>query len=202
MLEEALETRAWRPRLRDDDYIFVLRQVPDVEELQRWLCDRWPGCRQVVLSQLTGGALLSATAGAAIAGLTEVLVIDLADILFPGGPANPDDVFRANVGACVPCFRSDDADYSYLRFESGRVVEAAEKRVISDRASSGVYMFRDPAVFLSAVAYSIAHRDTLAFRGKLFVCPAVNGVLAAGFDVESPLLETVTPVGKAFHTSA
>jgi hypothetical protein len=101
----------------------------------------------------------------------------------------------------VPVFTADEGCYSYLRIEGGRVIEAREKLVISDNASAGVYMFRDVQTFLRAASHSIDHRDTLSWKGALFICPMVNGVIAAGQEVLAPHVPNCVPVGKMFHES-
>lgn len=200
LIEVALEGRPWRRAgvVKDEDYVFILRDVPEVARLAAFLGERWPGSRVVMVSALTGGALLSALAGVALADPARPLMIDLADILFAC-----DHDFSApwpvGLGAVVPCFTSDESCYSYLREENGRIVEAAEKRVISDKASAGVYVFRDPAVFLAAAAHSLAHRESLTYKGILFVCPAMNGVLAQGLEVAAHPATDVQPIGKLFH---
>lgn len=201
LIEVALEGRSWRPMLRGEDYVFVVREVAGVGRLVDFLTSRWLGCRVATVSALTGGALLSALAGVALADPTRPLMIDLADILFvcEHDFAAP---WPAGLGAVTPCFPSEESCYSYIREEDGRVVEAAEKRVISDKASAGVYVFRDPGVFLAAAAHSLANRERLAYRGVLFVCPAMNGVLAQGLDVAAPPVTDVRPVGKLFHGNA
>ncbi len=200
LLDVALNGRAWRGKLTGADYVFVVREVDGIAELIAWLGEAWPGCRIVRLPALTGGALYSVLAGvAAYEGDAEVLIVDLADIIFGDGPVDPEQMFDPGVGMIVPCFTSDEPCYSYLRTEMGQVVEAAEKRVISDAASAGVYMFRDRAVFLEAAAHSIRHRERLAHKGALFICPMANGVIDAGLRVLAPHLAAVAPAGKAFH---
>jgi len=200
ILETALRGRAWAldGSLGSSDYVFVLRETPRLDVLRCYLESGWPGSRVATVSTLTGGALFSALAGVALVEGDETLCIDLADIFFDG-PAPFWSNWAREVGAVTPCFLSDDPAYSYLRREGEVVVEAAEKRVISDRASAGVYFFRDCIVYLQAAAHSILNRRALAYRNTLFVCPSMNGVLAAGLKVEAPLVTNVIPMSKAFH---
>jgi hypothetical protein len=200
LIEAALNSRAWRTRLASEDFVFVLRQVEGVEALQAFLKSRWPGSAVVTLSTLTRGAMMSALAGAALVGPNEPLIIDLADMLFTSDltlafdPTGP-------VGAIAPCFTASDPCYSYLRSLEGRVVEIAEKRVISSDASVGVYGFRDTAVFLRAAAYALDHAPTLTHAGLFFVAPMLNGVLDQGLEVLAPPVHDVEPIGKMFHDS-
>jgi hypothetical protein len=182
------------------DYIFVVRQVEGIEKLEDWLSVNWPDCGIIRIPYMTGGAMFTAMVGVALLpDEDELLIVDLADILFENCPDDPCAQISDTIGVVVPCFLDDDPCYSYLRFDAGKVVEAAEKRVISDHASAGVYIFRNRSLYLSAAAYSIAHADKMMFKGIQFVCPMVNGVLAAGFEVVAPLVGPVTPVGKMFH---
>ncbi len=198
LLVAALETRAWRPQMEGEDYIFVVREVAALQTLRNALHASWPGCQVVTISHPSEGALLSALAGVALAANGAPLCIDLADILFKG-PENFWSDWAPEFGAATPCFISSDPAYSYLRFKGDHVVEAAEKRVISDYASAGVYFFRDSSIFLEAAAHSLRHREALSFKGALFVCPTMNGVLAQGLKVAAPLVQEPVPIGKMFH---
>nr|AGU12316.1 hypothetical protein [uncultured organism] len=200
LLEAALRPRAWAGRLAPDDHIFVLRETTGHADLVAFLRDGWPGCRIVTLSHLSGGALFSCLAAMALVAADEALIIDLADVLFADGPADPSALFaEAACGAIVPVFPSDEPCYSYLKMRDGQVSEAREKQVISDNASAGVYMFRSVEIFLRAAAHSIAHRDDLAHKGSLFICPMINGVIADGHTVIAPGISDCRPVGKIFH---
>jgi hypothetical protein len=98
----------------------------------------------------------------------------------------------AHADALVLTFPSHNPVYSYLRTDaSGRVVEAAEKKRISARASAGTYFFASPAVYLRALAHSLDHRANVTHNGLFFVCPLYNGVIAGGGKV---VLEDVRSV--------
>ncbi len=181
LLQVALDQRAWRGRLESRDYIFVVREVEGLEQLEQALRALWPECRIVRLSHLTGGALYSALAAMSLVAPDEPVIVDLADILFTEGPEDPEHLFKAqDWGAIVPVFQSTEPCYSYLEIEDGRVLRAREKQVISDHASAGVYMFASPQLYLTAAVHSLQQRDELSYRNLLFICPMVNGVIAAG----------------------
>ncbi|WP_137136956.1 hypothetical protein [Rhizobium sp. FKY42] len=200
LLQVALEQRAWRDRLESRDYIFVLRDVEGLDQLEQALRAMWPDCRIVRLSHLTGGALYSALGAMSLVAPDEPVIVDLADILFTEGPEDPEHLFKArDWGAIVPVFQSTEPCYSYLEIEDGSVLRAREKQVISDHASAGVYMFANPQIYLTAAVHSLQQRDELSYRNLLFICPMVNGVIAAGKQVLAPAIRAVQPVGKLFH---
>lgn len=196
----ALESRPWieSGEVSGQDLIFVFREQPEVSLVQPVLDQRFPGHRSVTLSQGTGGALLSALAGAALINDERPLCVDLVDILFEWSDWPGSALWREGLGGAAPSFTSSDPAYSYFEMDGDRVVRAAEKVVISDRASAGAYLFRDLGVFLSAAGHSIANKATLCYRNTLFVCPAMNGVLAQGLDVAAPRVSDVRPVSKLF----
>ena len=79
----------------------------------------------------------------------------------------------------LPCFKATDPRYSYARLdEYGYVVETAEKRVISNWASNGMYYFKRGKDFVTA-AEVICHQH-LAEAGELYVAPCYNQLLLSG----------------------
>lgn len=203
LIEATLNARAWAGKLAPEDYVFVIREVPRLSELDSYLRATWPGCRIVTLSDLTGGALFSVLAAMALVKPDEPLIVDLADILFETGPTDPEALFaRECLGAVVPVFTSSEDCYSYLAIVNGLATCAREKQVISNSASGGVYIFRDVQVFLRAAAHNIDHRQAMSVRSILFICPMINGVIAEGLTVLAPHVDDCRPVGKIFHETA
>lgn len=197
----ALEGRPWirSGQVSGRDMIFVLRDLPEAALVRSVLEARFPGHRTVILSELTGGALFSALAGAALIGDDRPVCVDLVDILYDWADWPGAAPWREGLGGVAPSFASRDPAYSYFEMDGQAVTRAAEKVVISERASAGTYLFRDTGVFLSAAGHSFANRASLSHRDVLFVCPALNGVLAQGLSVEAPPVTGVRPVGKLFH---
>lgn len=198
LVSSTLRMRGWAKALCSSDYVFVVREVPEVGRLCSFLEENWPGSSIVRLSKLTQGALFSVLAAISQVNAEDVVMVDLADIMFSELSSEEISVFSDDVGAIVPVFRSSDPVYSYLRKENGRVIEAREKVVISEDASAGVYVFKNASLFLRAAAHNIENWDRYAFRGALFICPMINGVVSEGFNVLTPTLEQVRPVGKVF----
>lgn len=207
LLRRTLEARPWwkAGRVAAADMIFVLREGPELTDLRAAVTSWYPGCRIVVLSHLTQGALLSAIAGsAAVAALHDPLIIDLADIIYDSN-ADVGHIFAQNtdLGAIVPYFMADDPCYSYLRIgPHGDVIEAAEKRVISNYASAGTYIFRSVGEFLGAAGNCLTTApEELTVRDALFVCPVVNGLIRQGKRVTPLPVMYVRPISKVLHGS-
>lgn len=127
------------------------------------------------------------TAGAAC---TALMAIDHVDNGEPLLIANGDAVLDADITQIVAgfhqrgldggivAFRSAHPRWSHVRVdEEGLVVEAAEKKPISDLATSGHYYFREGRSFVSAVQESI--RKDAHVNNAFFVCPCYNELVLA-----------------------
>jgi hypothetical protein len=203
LVKRAITSRAWWQKglLKPEHMVFVLRRMPEAEAVSQRLDEWFPGSQRVWLSHLSGGALLSALAGTALMGAEEApLCIDLVDLLYDCADTIVERFADKTVGGVVPWFSSSESCYSYFDVNAaGRVTRAVEKQVISSYASAGTYFFCNTATFLGAAAHSLANPSTVAYKNIFFVCPAMNGVIANGLDVQLTPVDNVRPVSKLFH---
>jgi hypothetical protein len=193
LLQHVLASRPWAPDVRG--YTFILKDGDLMRTFSEQYLRPWfPDSTVVYLSSFTRGAACSAMAGVACQRDPHVpLIVDLADILYSSNLNVASRLMRSTrCGGLALTFSSTNPSYSYLRLdEAGRVIEAAEKKLISTNASAGTYIFRNSAIYLSAVAHAYANEATQAYNNLFYVCPLFNGVLAQGLEVE---LETVSDV--------
>ena len=86
------------------------------------------------------------------------------------------------VSGGILTFRSDHPKWSYARTDhEGRVTEVAEKVVISDQATVGIYYFRHGSDFVRFAKQMIA--KDIRVNGEFYVCPVFNQLIQAGLDV-------------------
>lgn len=203
LIQVAIESRHWYQcgELQASGMIFVLRASPHTDETVAFLQRTFQGCRIVLVSHLTRGALLTSLAGLSVIENYDVpIVVDLVDILYESrlevGQLFSSD---AEVGGVLPYFKSSNPKYSYLSCEAGWVVKTAEKEVISDCASAGTYFFRNMSVFLHACLHSVERESEFAVKGILFLCPAFNGVVAQGRRVLPVEVGNVREISLLFH---
>ena len=95
-------------------------------------------------------------------------------------------VFRmANeqVDAGIIVFPSENPKYSYVRTVNSKVVEIAEKVAISNKATAGVFYFRDSEILLKCIEWAILNRITT--DGNYYLAPAINYLVSQGKKVST-----------------
>ncbi len=203
LIEATLGRRAWllSGDLQPSDIVFILRSTAVTETARSRLDQLFPGSRSVCLSSPTGGALLSALAGAAFAGRGEgTFLVDLADLGFDATADLSRRLMRP-VAGFIPWFRSSDPAFSYMGLDDDRVIETAEKRVISDAASAGVYSFATVSHFLAAAGGCLADPSAFLVNGAFYICPAYNVLISQGRRIEAGEVHNVKAYSKQFHAT-
>jgi NDP-sugar pyrophosphorylase family protein len=109
----------------------------------------------------------------------------LADTL-PGKPAG--------VAGVISVFQAPGDKWSFARCdEFGRVLECAEKRRISDWATTGLYHFSRGGDFVRHAEVMIAADERE--RGEFYVAPLYNRMIAEGADIRVDVAEEVWVLG-------
>lgn len=85
----------------------------------------------------------------------------------------------AGVDAAIMTFPSNESRWSYSLEEGGRVIRVAEKQVISDQATVGLYYFAKGRYFVEAAHKMI--KKNIRVNNEFYVCPAFNELVAERF---------------------
>jgi dTDP-glucose pyrophosphorylase len=92
-----------------------------------------------------------------------------------------DSEFRSLDGSIL-VMRDSDAKWSYVRLgESEQVLEVKEKEVISNLATCGVYLFKNPGDFYSALERAVTAVETV--NGEYYVGPLFNSLVLGGKNI-------------------
>lgn len=200
LFEYCLESRPWKRsgELEEKRLIFVLRQTAQAESIFRHIARRYPESKQIVLSHLSRGALMSALAGVSlIEDLSTPLVIDLADIAF-SADFSPTELFHRHrrLGGLVPYFHSQKSCYSYITMNRDRhVLECAEKKLISSHATAGCYFFRNLHLFMRCADNSLQTEDPY----KYYLAPLFNVLPRINFYAEGIAVDQVQEYSADLH---
>jgi len=167
---------------RDARFLFVVHQ----EEIARFSLDRTlrlltdGRCEIVALRRPTQGALCSS-----------LLTIDDLELDKPVVVANGDQIIDTDLPSVLASFRNGGARAGVITFESvhprwsyvaidnsGSVVQAAEKNVISRNAIAGLYYFETARIFVDAAMRSIENKAQV--DGQYFIAPCLNEIILNG----------------------
>jgi len=82
--------------------------------------------------------------------------------------------FCKNLDGCIPFFLSDSPKHSYSRvdYSTGYVTQVAEKQVISNFATVGLYYFKSGLEYASCAEEMI--KRNVRFNNEFYICPVYN----------------------------
>ena len=108
-----------------------------------------------------------------------------------------DDVFtnlKNDVDGVISVFKADGDKWSFARMDkSGRVVETAEKRRISEWATTGLYHFTRGRDFVFHAEKMIAENERV--NKEFYVAPVYNRLIAAGANIRCDVAREVWVLG-------
>ncbi len=170
---------------RDHHFIFICQQRHiDEYGLDTVLKNLEPNSTIITIDHYTDGQLSSA-----------MLAKQYIDNDFPLMTANTDQYIDFSIDHYLSTFDDQSLDglimtmkgenpkWSYVRINEATnlVVETAEKKVISNEATVGIYNFKRGSDFVKA-AESIIKKD-IRVNGEFYICPVYNELIAKGFKV-------------------
>ena len=166
--------------------IFVVRDSERFLGIEDALLSFTTNSKVVFTNHATQGALASACLAA------DLLDQDLPVIVAPGDSEILEDgivhqvekLILSDADGGVICFEAAGPKWSYVKTrKDGSVIEVAEKREISNLATTGVFFFRNPKVFLESATWAMVNRITT--NGQYFTSSAINSLLFAGKKVQA-----------------
>ena len=137
-----------------------------------------PTCTVVTVGDTSGAACSALLACEQLPEDEPLLVVNGDQVILEDLGAIVRDFEDRDLDAGVVVFRAVHPRWSYVRTQQGFVVEASEKRPISDEATAGAYWFRRARDFFTATMEMIAKDAHL--DGLFYVCPALNELVLRG----------------------
>jgi len=93
----------------------------------------------------------------------------------------------------IATFNANHPKWSYARTSGGRVVEVAEKKVISNHATVGIYFYRLGKFFVQAAKRMI--KKNIRVNGEFYVCPVFNEMIDMRWTVGIYLVSHMVGLG-------
>jgi NDP-sugar pyrophosphorylase family protein len=161
----------------DGHYIFIVQKKHSVRyHLMDVLDEFVPGCSVIEVDGLTDGA-----------ARTALLAKDLIDNDTPLLIANSDQVvvwdssaFTSQMASSdvIALFKDSNPKWSFAKIDQARVVEVAEKKVISDNASVGIYGWSKGSDYVKYAEQMIA--KDIKTNNEFYICPVYNEAIEDG----------------------
>lgn len=154
-----------------------------------------PDCKIVQIDGMTEGA-----------ACTTLLASEFIDNDSPLVIANSDQYIEWNSNECMYAFSADSIDGGILTFEAhhpkwsyaklgsdGFVSEVAEKKVISDHATVGVYYWKKGSDYVKYAKQMI--ENNIRVNNEFYVCPVFNEAIKDGKKVRIKNVEKMWGIG-------
>lgn len=85
-------------------------------------------------------------------------------------------MLRGRFEAGLITFQSDNPDYSYVRSIGDTAIEIAEKNVISNQATAGVFFFQNLGILIETMEWAFINK--LETNSKYYIAPALNYLIS------------------------
>jgi len=158
----------------DINFIFIALQEHLEEGLEEYLKDQGD---IVVVENMTEGAACTVLLAEKLINNDHELVIANCDQYLQWDFSSFITHSRSFDG-CLVTFNSTNPHHSYVRFVKGEVTEVAEKIVISDKASAGIYYFRKGSDYVSGANQMI--KKNIRTNNEFYISPVYNELLSDG----------------------
>jgi len=175
-LKYILDSRPWRNTV--SKYYFVLHDEPLARDFYFNFIKSWyPRSEAIFIPEYLPGAAYSVYH--ALTSLDEdrsSLIVDLADIYFMTSSYSVDiQLTPKSVDSVAYAFKSTSSNYSYFVTDSsGRILDATEKSVVSNNASTGVYYFKHKDVFISLFREARLNESRYLYNQLLYISPLLS----------------------------
>lgn len=163
--------------------IFIaLREHEEKYGVQRIIAEQvTPDFELILLDEVTEGQLCTVLAASSYFRPGQALLIAASDSYIESDIDA--DIRRSRAEGIISVADLPGEQWSFARTnEKGEVVEVAEKKRISDHASTGIYYFRDSKRFEQEARAIIDNKETT--KGEYYIMPLYNKLIARGASIE------------------
>jgi dTDP-glucose pyrophosphorylase len=156
------------------DYIFIVQSEHYKKyNLETNLSEFAPGCKIIQVDRVTDGAARTALLATEYINSSRPLVIANSDQLLEWD--NSEFIAQLLEIGCdgnMALFFANETKWSYAKIQNNKIVEVAEKVVISNNASTGVYGWSKGADYVK-YAKQMIEKD-IRVNNEFYICPVYN----------------------------
>ena len=157
------------------NYIFLVRKEHlEKYNLKNFLNVIAPNCKVVVVDRLTEGAACTVLLASNYINNNKPLIISNSDQFIEWDPSEiMYSFYGKKVDGGILTFKATHPKWSYAKADnSGIVTEVAEKKVISDNATVGIYFWKRGDYFVKYANEMI--KKNIRVNNEFYVCPVFN----------------------------
>ena len=174
MIERVIENIG----LTDANYIFIAQRqhLTDHPEIKNQLISSAESVQIVEIDGLTEGAACTTLLAKSLIDNESPLLICNADQWVDWEVKHFVNFVKNSDGA-IPYFLSDSPKHSYSRinFHTGFIDQVAEKQVISNFATVGIYYWKTGSSYVECAERMIA--KNIRFNNEFYICPVYNELI-------------------------
>ena len=162
-------------RMPNAQFIFIVRKDHcDEHQLDKKLLEIEPNAKVVVLDKVTEGAICTVLTAKEYFDDNNPVIIKDCDQIINWDPKHfMDFVQRNHADGAIVNIHTDRPNYSFSRVDpKGRIYETAEKSVISNYGSVGIYYFARGSDLIKYAEKMIA--KNIRVNNEFYTCPVYN----------------------------
>ena len=182
--------------ISNSNLIFIVRKE-HVEEfsIDSYLKEKFGKDTKIVIAnEPTDGSVCSCLLARDLIDNDKPLAIHCSDVFFEPKFSFENINSDKNWDGCILTFKSNSINYSYSSTDSeGYVKEVAEKKVISDQASAGIYVFKKGRDFVKAADEMI--QNNLRTKNEFYLAPIYNILVKNGLKVVTEEVDKISIFG-------
>jgi len=169
----------------DCEIIIILRE----EEDSKWatakvILNQFPKVKIIKIKKSTKGAMLTALFASDFIADDEIVIVVSGDAFVEQDLKEPLKLFQdIDVSSVVVTFNDINPRWSYIiTNESNEIIDIAEKEVVSENATTGIFMFRNINVLIDCVFLSLEARFNR--NDEYYMSSALAALLSGGLVVK------------------
>lgn len=164
----------------DGRYIFIVQKEHYEKYSLKYILKLIkPDCEIIITEGLTEGAACTTLLAKDLVNTDDPLLITNSDQWIDWSPSHfCNYVKRRNCDGAILNFISNSPKHSYSRIEDGFITEVAEKKVISNHATVGVYYWKRGKEYVECAEQMI--NENIRHNNEFYVCPVYNQLIQKG----------------------
>ena len=179
----------------DGKYIFIVQKEHYEKYSLKYILKLIkPDCEIIIIDSLTEGAACTTLLAKELIDNDQPLLIANSDQWIDWSPEHfMSYVKRRNADGSILSFISESPKHSYSKIEDGYITEVAEKKVISNHATVGIYYWKKGSEYVRC-AEEMIQKD-IRHNNEFYVCPVFNEAIKDGKKVKIFNIENMWGLG-------